>query len=38
MDNKVVIKNPNGSTFLNGINNIRGAYANIVNAKGGRTL
>ena len=32
--NKVVIKNPNGSTFLNGINNIRGAYANIVNAKG----
>ena len=32
--NKVVIKNPNGSTFLNDINNIRGAYANIVNAKG----
>ena len=32
--NKVVIKNPNGSTSLNGINNIRGAYANIVEAKG----
>ena len=32
--NKVVIKNPNGSTFLNGLNNIRGAYANIYDAKG----